>query len=67
MGARIIGPYQRSIRIETTGLGEGAYLVRADQGNVTNVAKTDHYPLDFFFRGFFPSQKVTFWLIVSID
>jgi hypothetical protein len=33
------GPYQRSIRIETSGLSEGVYLVRADQENVTNVVK----------------------------
>ena len=33
------GPYQRIIRIETSSLGEGIYLIRADQENVTNVAK----------------------------
>jgi hypothetical protein len=33
------GPYQRSIRIETSSLAEGIYLIRADQENVTNVAK----------------------------
>jgi lysyl endopeptidase len=33
------GPFQRSIRIETSTLREGVYLIRADQENVTNVAK----------------------------
>lgn len=33
------GPYQRSVRIETSHLGEGVYLVRADQENSTYVAK----------------------------
>jgi len=33
------GPYQRSIRIETSDLGEGVYLIRTDQQNVTHAAK----------------------------
>jgi lysyl endopeptidase len=33
------GPYQRSIRIETSSLGVGIYLIRADQENITNTAK----------------------------
>jgi lysyl endopeptidase len=33
------GPYQRSIRIETSGLAGGVYMVRADQGNITHVSK----------------------------
>jgi len=33
------GPYQKSIRIETSGLRAGAYLVRVDHDNETNVAK----------------------------
>ncbi len=33
------GPYQRSIRIETSGLGEGIYLVRTDHENIINSAK----------------------------
>jgi lysyl endopeptidase len=33
------GPFQRSIRIETSSLGEGVYLISAEQENVVNVAK----------------------------
>jgi lysyl endopeptidase len=33
------GPYQRSLRIETSWLGEGIYLIRTDQGELTNTAK----------------------------
>jgi hypothetical protein len=33
------GPYQKSIRIETSSLGEGIYLIRTDLENVTSVAK----------------------------
>jgi hypothetical protein len=33
------GPYQRSVRIETSGLPEGIYLIRTDRANVMNTAK----------------------------
>ncbi len=36
---RDYGPYQRSIRIEISGLGAGAYLLRTEQGNVISSAK----------------------------
>jgi lysyl endopeptidase len=33
------GPYQQSIRVETSSLGEGIYVIRADQENETSVLK----------------------------